>query len=261
MQDFFSHKNNRRVTVITLLAVAFASLAYGYNNFKQAQYSIFGPTTISVTGTGEQIGKPDIGAFSFTVKAKEATASEAQSQSATKVNQAIEYLTEAGVAKEDIKTENYSLQPYYRREEVSQPVGGMVYVPPNTVQDGYLVSQVVTVKVRDLDQAGELLTGVGAVGAENISNLNFVIDDNKSLVAAARAAAIEDAKKQAEQIASNLGLKLVKITGFYEDADYHPYAGGREYSTMSMMADSVSPELPTGEQKITRTVNITYEVR
>jgi uncharacterized protein YggE len=79
----------------------------------------------------------------------------------------------------------------------------------------------------------------------------------------AREEAIKDAKKQAQALAKNLGVKLKKITSFYDNSDtmYPPYyAEGMGGAMMSKADMRTSPEIPTGENKITANVSITYEI-
>jgi uncharacterized protein YggE len=179
------------------------------------------------------------------------------------MNDIIAYLGEAGVAEADIATSNYNLSPRYRWvEEVCVP--GSVCRGGERVIDGYEVSQSVTVKVRDLEQSGALISGVGQRGSTNVSSLQFTIDDPDSLEAEARALAIADAQAKAAVLAEELGVRIVKMTGFWEENQggypVEPYMMAR--SEMGMGGDmAVAPSMPVGEDEITSRVNISYEVK
>jgi uncharacterized protein YggE len=124
------------------------------------------------------------------------------------------------------------------------------------------VSQLVTVKVRDVAKAGALLAGVGEKGATSISSINFVLDDKKISQGEARDKAIVDAKEKAQKIAEQFGMKLGRMTSYYENQNYNePYASGGYAMDMakSEMAPAPVP-LPTGEQKITASVSVSYEL-
>ncbi len=259
-KTFFSTNINRNLGTILLVAVIVALGAYARFTWQQAKYVNIGPTTISISGEGEVKAIPDIGQFSFSVVESGADAVVAQSASATKVNEIIAYLKEAGVEEKDIKTENYNLSPKFKYESRPCPLGS--YCPQEQVPDGFEVSQTVSVKVRDLKEAGTLLTSVGERGATNISSLQFTIDDTDALKAAARNLAIDNAKEKADTLAKKLDVRLVKMVGYYEDEGYIPYYGyGGSEKAMSADTAMVAPSLPTGENVTKSRVTITYQVR
>lgn len=261
----FLHKRYVQVLLtLILLALLAALVAYTQRTFKEAQGTFTGETTISVSGEGKVLALPDIGQFSFAVRGEGEDAVTAQESSAVAINAIIAYLTDAGVAEKDIKTQNYNLSPKYRYEERVCISGG--YCPPGEpILDGYEVYQNVQVKVRDLDAAGTLISGVGEKGATDISSLQFTIDDESGLKAQARAAAIADAKAKAEVLAADLGMKINKIVGFYENGDA-PYPM-MERATMAMEdglggdAMKTAPSIPVGENEIGSSVSITYQLR
>ncbi len=235
---------------------------YSYYTWKQSQYIYTGPTTISVTGEAEVTAIPDIGSFSFSVEAEGADAKEAQTESATKMNAIIAYLTGEGIEEKDIKTENYNLYPKYRYE--SQPCPAGSYCPGEQVQDGFTVSQTVTVKVRDVDTAGEIISGVGEKGATNISGLTFTIDDTTVLEDQARDKAIVDAKAKAKILAKQLDVRLGKMVGYYEEEGGYPapyYGMGGDMMVKAEMQQSVAPDMPVGENTTKSRVTLTYQVR
>jgi uncharacterized protein len=261
-QTFFSRKSNQVLASLALFMVVVALGMYSHYTWVQSEYMNYGPTTISVTGEGEVQAIPDIGEFSFSVNAEGDDAATAQTESATKINAILAYLKAEGIEEKDIKTEYYNLYPKYRYEERVCMMN--TYCPPGEqVPDGFEVSQSVRVKVRSTDTAGQLISGVGDLGATNISSLSFTIDDESALTDAARTAAIEDAQAKAEVLAKQLGVRIVKMMGYYEDEGYgQPYYGmGSAMEMKSVSMDAVAPEMPTGENTISRRVTITYQIR
>lgn len=260
---FFGTKHNRFFGSAALVLIIVALGAYAYYTMQQARFMYSGPTTISVTGEGEVVAVPDIAKFSFSVTEKGADAKATQSAAATKVNALVEALKAAGIEEKDIKTEYYNLYPVYKYEEAICPMG--VYYCPGgeQVEDGYEVSQTLSVKVRDLNKSGELLSLVGSNGATNISSLEFTIDDATTLKDEARAEAIADARAKAEVLAKDLGVRLDKMVGYYENERYPtPYYGGMGGDMMAKEAMvSVAPSVPVGENTTTSQVTITYQVK
>lgn len=248
---------------LILVAVLVAVGAYAHLTLKEAKGVYTGNTAITVSGQGEVLAKPDIGQFSFAVRAEGETASEAQDASAEAINAIMAYLDEAGVEEKDIKTQYYNLNPKYRYEERVCPLGG--YCPPGeSVIDGYEVSQNVSVKIRDLENSGDLISGVGERGATNISGLNFTIDDETALKAEAREKAIADAKEKAKALAADLGMSVTRIVGFNEGGDgYYGGYNNRSFASDMAFEESIAqaPSLPTGENTITSNVTISFELQ
>ncbi len=257
--SFFSYKENRVLGAIALIALILALATYAFYTMKQSKYLYTGPVTISVMGQGEVTAVPDIGQFNFSVTASGTDATAAQSASASVVNSVIAYLKDKGVEEKDIKTDAYNVYQNYRNE--SKPcIGGMYCPPGEQVLDGFIASQNVTVKVRDLDSASDLIAGIGNLGATNISGLQFTIDDTSALKTEARTKAIADAKEKAKALTKDLNVRIVKMTGFYEDNGI-PYGYGMGGDIVSAKTESVSPELPMGEDTVRSQVTITYMVR
>jgi uncharacterized protein YggE len=263
-QTFISKKHVQVLMTLALVGVVAALIAYTHLTLREARGVFTGDTNISVMGEGEVFAKPDIGTFSFSVRAEGVNSAEAQEKSATSINQILEFLEESGVEEKDIKTQNYNLNPRYRYQERICPVGS--FCPPGEqIIDGYEVTQSVMVKVRDLDKAGDLISGAGDRGATDISSLQFTIDDESELMAEARAVAIADAKEKAKVLADNLGMRLGRITGYWEGGN--DFYGETRMATMEMsmnglggMDKAMTPSLPTGENLIRSQVNINFEL-
>ena len=263
----FQESYMRKIVAVVGVMAVLALASYTYYTIKQAQYMYSGPTTISVTGTAEVFAKPDIATFTFSVEAKESDASATQNKSAETMNAVLAYLKEAGVDEKDVKTEYYNLSPRYEYPQTICSEWG--YCPPQNGEPkliGYQVTQTVSVKVRDMAKSGEVISGVGEKGATNVSGLSFTIDDEDAFKADARKQAIEDAQEKAEVLAGNLGVRIVRMNGYWEEEGgypgYYGMGGGMEYSDMAVSSQkAIAPELPTGENTITARVNVSYEVK
>jgi uncharacterized protein YggE len=177
-----------------------------------------------------------------------------------------DFLSSAGVAEKDIKTTGYNLNPKYEWQQrqivcitypCNQPPGKQVLL-------GYTVTQSTEVKVRDLDDAGDILGGLTDNGATDVSGLTFAVENEDSVKATVREAAIAKAKTKAAQLAKDLDVSLVRIVSFSEGGNYPtPYAReGVAMKTMSLAADvSSAPDVSAGENKYTSSVTIVYEIR
>lgn len=218
--------------------------------------------TISVSGKGEILVKPDIALISLGVTEDDKTVVAAQDTAAKKMNSAIQILKDNGVLEKDIKTTNYNISPRYEYVRASQFDNPALYPYGKQVLAGYTISQNLEVKIRDLTKAGDILAKVGAVGLDNVSGLQFMVDNEDVIKVQARDEAITDAKTNAKKLAKALGVRLGDLVSFNENGNYPIYA--RMDSVMSSKAvgaSSVAPEIPTGENKITSNVSLVYEIR
>ncbi len=264
------------IVLCAVLIVFVAALAI--NTFKENQYigrSVStSPATISVNGEGEVFAVPDTGTFSFSVVAEAKAATDAQSAAAKKTNAIIAALKGLGIDEKDIKTVDYSSYPKYDYTRTICPQGSagsgetvtsmIAYAPcvnGKQVLTGYEVSETVSVKIRNTDTSGTVLSKVGELGATNISSLNFVIDNPDAVQAEARDKAIADAKAKAQVLSKSLGVKLVKIVSFSENG-YNPYPVYYSMDAANVKAQSAPaiPDIQTGQNKITSNVMITYEI-
>ena len=256
-----------KAATIALTMLAIWGSANAVKTFKEFKFVGSGTTAtnvISVSGEGDVFAVPDLATFSVTVTEEAKEVKDAQKVATKKINDIIAYLKKEGIEEKDIKTTSYNVYPKYEWIEAYCAPGARC---PGGKQEmtGFEVSQSLEVKVRDTEKAGDILSGVGSLGANNVSGLNFTIDEEDKLKAEARAKAITDAEDKADELASQLGVSIVRIVGFSEDGDYQPYYAKRE---MLMSADSggmggatPAPELPMGENKIVSNVTITYEIQ
>ena len=215
-------------------------------------------SAITVNGTGEVFAVPDVATLSFSVDESAKTVGEAQDAASKKMNAILGAIKQMGIADKDIKTVGYNSNPKY---EYSSGVCANGYCPQGKqTLVGYEVNQTISVKVRKTADAGAVLSKVGELGASNISGLDFVIDDMDTVNAQARSAAITDAKDKAKVLAKSLGVKLVKILEFSESGSQQPPMYYAMDKVMSAGAAPTVPQVPTGENKVTSSVSITYEI-
>ena len=216
--------------------------------------------TITVSDTGEIYAKPDLALTTFSVVNEAKTVAEAMSENAKKMNAVIDSVKKQGVEDEDIKTINFNIYPRYEyqregMEVYSYPAGRRVLV-------GYEVTQSLEVKIRDMTKIGEILQGATDAGANQVGELQFTIDKQDELKAQAREEAIKKAKAKAEELASQLGIKLTRIVNFSEGVSVPYYYDYALKEAVGMGGEPApSPQIETGENKISVTVTITYEIR
>lgn len=222
--------------------------------------------TITLSGHGEITAVPDIASVYFTISKDSKTVKEAQTLVAGIEKKSLDFLKTSGVLEKDIKTSNASFYPKYEYRydtKIMMPCTqyGCPPTPGNNVIVGYTASESITVKVRNTDDVGKIMQGLGALGVSDLNGPNFSIDNEDGLKAAARKKAIEEAQVKAEVLARDLGVRLGKITSFNESGNYPMPMYERTMMAGAVAKDSTPAQLPKGENIISSDVSITYEIR
>jgi uncharacterized protein YggE len=207
---------------------------------------------VNFTAEGRVFAKPDIAQVSIAVKTERVVDSvQAVKNNTDKMNGVISKLKDSGIEEKDIKTTSYRLNPVYD------------YPNGRSVLTGYEVYQEVTIKIRDLNKIGKVIEAVTAVGANQVGNVAFTIDDPENIKTVARAEAVAKAKKRAEETAKLTGIKLGKLVNVYENEQPYPTP---MYDSSYMArgiggGGSAAPEIQTGENEIVVQMTLVYEVK
>lgn len=265
-------ENKKRIFQVLFVFIIILSVYFAVKIFSEIKKSsLLGesstPATISFSGHGEVTAVPDIANIYFTIKKEAKTVKEALSKVAEIEKRALDLLKSKNVADKDIKTENASFYPKYEYEYVRTLCkqigvdGVSTYNCGNNKQVliGYEASESITVKVRNVDDAGAIMEGLGTTGVSDLNGPNFAIDKEDALKAEARKKAIDDAREKAKVLAKDLGVSLGKIFSFSDNNG--GYAMYDKVSAMSEGAQTVPALLPKGENTISSDVTITYEIR
>ncbi|MDO8686911.1 MAG: SIMPL domain-containing protein, partial [Candidatus Berkelbacteria bacterium] len=151
------------VLMIILSLYFFAKTASEVKNYGNISSDSPATNVISFEGKGEVSATPDLATVSLTIRETAKDVKTAQSKVTAKESSVLEFLDKSDIEKKDIKTENYSSYPKY---DYGVPCYGGIGIPcrqdaPKII--GYEVSEYVSVKIRDIENVGEVLQGIGSV--------------------------------------------------------------------------------------------------
>lgn len=208
--------------------------------------------TINVTGRGKVTLTPDIAHISIGVHTENENAAEAvasNNQQSEKVTNALEAFQ---IDPKDVRTTNFSIYPQQQFDNEGNLTGTM-----------YVVDNTVFVTIRDIDTLGEVLDEVVKAGANSVSGVQFDVNDKETPLSEARTSAVEDAQRQAEELAEAAGVTLGQVLTInsYGGAvpfpvyDYKFGVGGG--AALEAASVPVSP----GQMELTQEVNVVYEIR
>jgi len=209
-------------------------------------------TGIWVSGEGEAAAVPDIVEARLGIEAQAKTVEWAQADAAEAMGSVMAALDENGVAEKDIQTEYFSIYDVTRWDEDDW----------EEVTTGYRATNMVTVKIRDVEAAGSIIDAVVAAGGDlvRIDDVSFSVDDPSPYYELAREEAMDDAKAKAQQLADAAGVSLGKPT-YVSESSYVSYP---PYPRMAMEeaaapAPAETPISP-GEMEIRTSVQVAYAI-
>jgi uncharacterized protein YggE len=199
--------------------------------------------TITVVGTGEVRGTPDVADLTIGVSGRGDTAANVLATIADRAQKVIGVLRDSGVDDEDVQTRDLSVQPVYDRD------GEQV--------TGYEASNTVTARIRDLSKVGAIVDAAAAQAGEaiRVQGISFSIDDDSKLLAAARTKATKRARAQAEQLAEGAGVEVGDVRTIDETTTSEPvtYRG-------QAAADAASSPVMPGSATLSVQATVVFDI-
>jgi hypothetical protein len=201
---------------------------------------------ITVIGEGTVRARPDMITLRLGVETNAQTASVALSQTRAASERVLQKLRELGVPESDLQTIGLNV---FRVHD--GPVGPVGAAGPGQAPVTYRGWAGISATVGDVNRAGALLEAAMQAGATSLENMQFGLRDDAALRRQAVAAAITDARPQAEAMASAAGLKLGTVRAVTELVGTGPLRAKSGGS-----AEGVAP----GEMNVSVAVQVTYDL-
>ena len=205
---------------------------------------------ISVSGEGKVSGAPDVAALTLGVSALAPSVKDARDQAATAMNGVVDSIKGNGVDAKDIQSTQFSIQPEYNYRDNNQELSG------------YRVTNIVTAKVRNIDNTSKVIDDAVAAGGDltQVQDISFTIDDPSKLQDEARAEAVKDAQTKAQRLADLAGVKLGEPISISETG-VQPLGGnfGVGAAERNLAAPAPSPIEP-GQLEVTLDVQVLYAI-
>jgi uncharacterized protein YggE len=200
-----------------------------------------GPPLVATTGMGEASAVPDRATIYIAVQTRAPAANAASIENARRVKAVMDTLRQIGISGDQLETANYSVAP-----EMAYPTTQSQ--APRTV--AYTVNNSLLVKLRRIDDVGRVIDAALAKGANEISSLQFSSSKADSVRAVALAAAVVDAKSQAEAMARAAGGSLGQLLELSTSVPIRPMP-----MMQPLMARGAQTPIVPGEQSISAMVS------
>lgn len=235
------------VAVVALLIVSI----FAITNQPAAEVTLGGAdqSGLSVNGTGSVTVVPDVARIELGVEVSAKTVAQARSSAAEAMDEIMASLEANGVDPNDVKTRYFNIYPQYNyRNETAPEI------------TGFMVNNQVTVTVRDIDTASDVLDDAIAAGGDlvRVNGITFTVDDPEQFLDEAREKAVENAREHAETLASAAGVSVGGVRSISESGGYYPPEPRFAYETAADAggATAISP----GEQELTVSVFVIFEI-
>ncbi len=201
---------------------------------------------IVVTGEGRVEAAPDMATITLGTQAEALTAAEALAATSAATARILADLDAAGIAPRDIQTASLSVGPRYSYARNSDD-------PPRL--QGYVASNTIRVRVRDMDTLGARLDAAVAAGGNRFDGLAFGLQDPLPLLDEARRRAVADARRKAELYADAAGVTLGPVLTI---ADQGGAGLPQPMMRAEMMAADAGVPVASGEISIGASVVVTF---
>jgi uncharacterized protein len=204
------------------------------------------PGTIRVVGEATVSAKPDLAEIDVGVVSEASTADAAAAENAKKMEGLIAALRKQVGSGGEVKTVGYMVTQRYA--EPAKPRDKPAIV-------GYVVTNIVRVRVPDVRSAGKVVDLALKSGANEVQRLIFTLKNPDPVQAEALKQAAAKARARATALASALGLKLGNVVSVSDSDQGRPVP----YAEVSKAAlDSSATPLEAGNLEVQATVTVFF---
>ncbi|MEO9827058.1 MAG: SIMPL domain-containing protein [Paracoccaceae bacterium] len=201
--------------------------------------------SITVTGEGRISAAPDMAVLRLGVSREARGASEAMRLASEAAAAVLAQVETSGIVARDVQTANVSLSPRWQHTQNTAP---------RVI--GYIASNDLMVRVRDLSSLGALMDAVVSDGANQMNGLSFSIAEPRPLQDKARQEAVADARAKAKLLAEAAGVGLGPVITISENGGFQqPMVMARG----AMMESSAVP-IAAGEMDVSASVTMIFAI-
>jgi len=198
--------------LIAFALLAFASVPVSAQQISATLDQLAASPVVTVQISEQLRSPPDEATINAGTESHAPTASAALAANKLKTEHLIEAIRSAGIPSKDVQTEGVSVRADYQFESVNGQGRQRLA--------GYVASNTVRIKTRQIDRLVSLLDTLTAAGATNIYGPNFSIADPAPLRAEARKRAMTRGESEASEYARNAGFRGVQLLSVQEGVSY-----------------------------------------
>jgi uncharacterized protein YggE len=203
--------------------------------------------TIVTTGEATIHRVPDQAFVSVSVETRAKLPRDAQKQNADAMSAVQQKLTEAGIAKDAIRTTGYSIQQEFD------------FSNGRRVPRDYFARNGIEIRLDGVERAGEILDLVVQAGATSVLGVRFDVKDRTMLERDVLMHAVEDARARADSLAAGAGRTVDRVMRI--DDTRQPRVVPQPMMMRAQAADSAPTPVEPGLIEIHAQVTLTVSIK
>jgi uncharacterized protein YggE len=204
---------------------------------------------LDVVATGEVTRAPDQVTVMAGVVARAPQAEAALRDNAQRMQRVRAALRRLGIQDRDIQTGTISLHQDHERPPEPMASG-------RPMPSGYVASNQLTIRFRDIANAGRIIDALVAEGVTNVQGPMFGLSTHAAALDEARTRALTVARARADLYARTLGTRVRRIVSVSETGQHGIIVTGEGRSA----AMDASTRIEPGEQLVSTSVTVTFEL-
>jgi len=200
------------------------------------------PRIMTVIGVGELSLEPDIVEIQFEVISENEQLSLAQRENNEIMNEVLNALGQLGIDRADIKTISYRIFPQYD------------YIDGKQIFKDYKVTNTISVKIKDIANAGNVIDVAVENGVTDVSNIHFKIENERKFYLEALSLSLKNSLVKAQTLAKTMGISI----------DIHPikiieeFTGTGPVAMAKLSSNYTSTPIEQGQFIIRANVEVQY---
>jgi uncharacterized protein YggE len=200
---------------------------------------------IHVQGYASLRVDPDMASFTFSIEGQTDTAANAMQRADAVSGDLVRRLERLGIAAEDIRSTPVTLNPFVDRQTQRELVN---------------FNRTTTAILRDLDEFEAVNAAALAAGVNSIGNVNFSASNLVELQVQARDLALADARRQAEEIAVVMNVRLGRLLSLSASRPRPQEMIQARNLAFAAVADAAPPDFRSGTIEIFADAQASYEI-
>lgn len=199
---------------------------------------------MTVTGNGEIVAQPDYVQIQIGVRTEGDRISDVQQENAQIMTRVIESIVALNIPREAIQTAAYTISPQYDFIE-----GRQVFI-------GYVVQNAITVKITDISQAGTVIDTAVQNGANDVSAIQFKIENVDAYYRQALNLALMNAMAKAKSMADmmQVPIQLIPFEIIEQSQDVMP----APFRSIQMATKETTTPIEEGRMPIQASVQVKF---
>lgn len=196
-------------------------------------------------GNGEIIAQPDYVQIQIEVRTEGDSISDVQQENARIMTRVIESIVALNIPREAIQTAAYTISPKYD------------FIEGRQVFRGYVVQNAITVKITDISQAGTVIDTAVQNGANDISAIQFKIENVDAYYRQALNLALMNAMAKAKSMADMMQVPIQLIP--FEIIEQSQNVMPAPFRSIQMATKEITTPIEEGRMPIQASVQVKFQ--